>query len=205
MKKYLINTVEDFKALVKGMKSNPADWTNTPVKPTDVETMETELEDKGQQVDTAEATASQARHTAMEKNSEAKKMYEQVVNLAYGIYANNPEKLSEYGIKLKRESTKIPPPTAVLSIEIKDDTDGEGFVLSVVQRDEVADSYEWQKGPGADPKDLNTIPPLQFFKVTSKTTFLDDQIQKGVRYFYRVRAVNRNGQGPWSEPTSQVQ
>ena len=72
-------------------------------------------------------------------------------------------------------------------------------------KDDVADSYEWQKGQGTDPKDTSTIPPMSFFKQTSKTVFIDDEVLKGIRYFYRVRAVNRNGQGPWSEPVSRVQ
>ena len=72
-------------------------------------------------------------------------------------------------------------------------------------KDPVAINYEWQKGQGLDPKDMHTIPDMVFFKFTTKIKFVDDNVTKGVRYFYRVRALNRNGQGPWSEPVSRVQ
>jgi len=140
-----------------------------------------------------------------QKYSEAIKIYDQAVNLAYGIYANTPDKLAEYGIKQRKDKSKIPPPTAILAIEISDDTDGEGFILLLTAKDPVSDNYEWQKGQGLDPKDMHTIPDMTFFKFTTKMQFVDDNVTKGVRYFYRVRALNRNGQGPWSEPVSRVQ
>jgi len=37
--------------------------------------------------------------------------------------------MAEYGIKPRREPSKVPPPTDILAIEISDDSDGEGFSL----------------------------------------------------------------------------
>ncbi len=125
--------------------------------------------------------------------------------MAFGIYADTPDKLVEYGLKPRKSPEKVPPPTNILAIEIQNDTDGEGFILMLAAKDPLADSYEWQKGQGADPKDVNTIPPMSFYKQTSKSTIVDDDVLKGIRYFYRVRALNRNGQGPWSEAASKVQ
>jgi len=43
------------------------------------------------------------------------------------------------------------------------------------------------------------------YKTTTKTTFVDDDVAKAIRYFYRVRAANASGFGPWSEIVSRVQ
>lgn len=87
---------------------------------------------------------------------------------------------------------------------LQDDTDGEGFIVST-QFDANADFYEWQKGFGSNPSETKTIPELKNFKTTKKTNFVDDEVPKGVRVFYRVRAANTNGVGPWSEAVSRVQ
>lgn len=41
---------------------------------------------------------------------------------------------------------------------------------------------------------------MKNFESTKKTSFVDDEVPKGVRVFYRVRAANTNGVGLWSEP-----
>jgi hypothetical protein len=46
-------------------------------------------------------------------------------------------------------------------------------------------------------------PPYSFLKSTSKITITDDHIEKGRRYFYRVRVVNARGCGEWSKPGKQ--
>ena len=58
---------------------------------------------------------------------------------------------------------------------------------------------------GANASDANTIQNMKNFKTTKKTSFVDDEVPKGVRVFYRVRAANTNGVGPWSEAVSKVQ
>ena len=205
MKKYLQEIIQEIESMEKGVTTNPADWTNMPVTLVQITALKTDLIQSANAIETAEATAQIARHDGLAKNANGLKLYNQAVDLAYGIYANNPEKLAEYGIKPRREPSKVPPPTSILAIEISDDTDGEGFILMLAAKDPVADNYEWQKGQGLDPKDMHTIPDMTFFKFTTKMQFVDDNVTKGVRYFYRVRALNRNGQGPWSEPVSRVQ
>ena len=46
---------------------------------------------------------------------------------------------------------------------------------------------------------------MKLYKTTTKTPFVDDDVFKGVRYFYKVRAINAAGEGPWSEAVSRVQ
>ncbi|MCE1165531.1 MAG: fibronectin type III domain-containing protein [Bacteroidetes bacterium] len=205
MKRYIQKTLDELKAMDAGMLANPADWASTPVKELDVKSEMTKLESAGNDITNAEVTLSEARVKGSGENKVAEKLANQIINIAYGIYASKPEKLAEYGIKQKKIPSKVPVPTKTLAIKIDNDTDGEGFILTLVERDDVADTYEWQKGQGIDPKDISTIPPMSFYKQTSKITFVDDNVLKGIRYFYKVRALNRNGQGPWSEPVSKVQ
>lgn len=205
MKKYLEKTLNELNALDEGMLGNPTDWSSTPVTEPAVKTQITNLTAKGQAIIDAEQALSEARAAAIEENKKAGKLVIQVSDLAFGIYADTPDKLVEYGLKPRKSPEKVPPPTNILAIEIQNDTDGEGFILMLAAKDPLADSYEWQKGQGADPKDVNTIPPMSFYKQTSKSTIVDDDVLKGIRYFYRVRALNRNGQGPWSEAASKVQ
>ncbi len=205
MDKYIQRTIEELTGMDNGMLANPTDWASTPVTELAVKAQITSLSTKGQAVANAEQALSEARAAANAENKLAIKLAEQVIDLAFGIYAATPDKLVEYGIKPRKTPEKIPPPVDILAIDIQNDTDAEGFILALVAKDSVADSYEWQKGQGADPKDTSTIPPMSFYKQTSKIRFVDDNVQKGVRYFYRVRALNRNGQGPWSEAFSKVQ
>ncbi|MEW5842072.1 MAG: hypothetical protein AB1775_02275 [Bacteroidota bacterium] len=58
---------------------------------------------------------------------------------------------------------------------------------------------------GTNAADANTIPELKNFRTTKKTSFVDDEVPKGVRVFYRVRAANTKGAGPWSKAVSKVQ
>jgi hypothetical protein len=58
---------------------------------------------------------------------------------------------------------------------------------------------------GTNAADDKTIPELKNFKTTKKTSFVDDEVAKGVRIFYRVRAADTNGVGLWSEAVSRVQ
>lgn len=43
------------------------------------------------------------------------------------------------------------------------------------------------------------------YKNSGKLKVIDNSIQKGVRYFYRIRGVNNKGTGAWSDTISRVQ
>lgn len=87
---------------------------------------------------------------------------------------------------------------------ITDDKEGEGFIAST-QTDPNADYYEWQKGYGTNAADDNVIPEMKNYKTTKKTSFVDDEVPKGIRIFYRVRAANTNGVSSCCESVSKVQ
>jgi hypothetical protein len=57
----------------------------------------------------------------------------------------------------------------------------------------------------ADAADVNTIPAFLHLATSRKLKYTDDAVEKGKRYFYRIRAINNQGAGEWSEPVSRVQ
>ena len=154
MKIYLSLTIARLDAFKNGMLANPGDWTGQPVQVLDITGSEGVLKTAATGIDTISASLKEANHTASSDNAASIKLLTQAENLAYGIYADNPVKLVEYGLTPKKPREKVPPPTSTLAITITDDTDGEGFVLTIAAKDPVADSYEWKKGQGIDPKDM---------------------------------------------------
>jgi hypothetical protein len=205
MKIYIAKTLSEEEELIRGIQANPHDWENTPLKLVDVTADRDLLLAASNGIDTASAALKEANQLGSERNTNSKNIIKQAENIVYSLYPNNPAKLSEYGMKPRKPGEKVPSPDKTLAINITDDTDGEGFILTLAIKDDVADFYEWKKGQGIDPKDTSTTPPMFPFKNSAKLTFVDDDVLPGIRYFYSVRAVNRNGKGPESEAASRVQ
>jgi hypothetical protein len=191
-------------SLKGGMEKNPSFWTNQTVLVTEVDQMIAEIDSKDAEVEAVKQRQSLLLSEAREISASAGKLADKLENLATGFHSENTEKLIEYGIKQKKTKEPKPVPKKLLIPSLVDDTDGEGFIVST-QVDPNADYYEWQKGFGTNPADAKIIPELKNFKTTKKTSFVDDEVPKGVRVFYRVRAANTNGVGPWSEAVSKVQ
>lgn len=204
MIKYIADSSTTFKGLKNGMEKNPTVWANqadTPAK----------MQEKIDLLDSTEKEIEGIKEQLAVKQIEAHKLCAEldeyaarVTSIVIGLEGNNQEKLLPYGIKLRKPVAKKSVPTKVLQSSITDDTDGSGFIISTLF-DSDADIYEWQKGAGADPAKTDVIPEMKLFKTTTKTTYVDDDVQKGVRYFYRVRSINAAGEGPWSEAVSRVQ
>jgi len=186
------------------MAANASKWTGQTETEASVQDNMDSIDDMQDAISTLQAELSQKKKAArlLEKNMTMEA--DTIENKAIGFHTSTPEKLEDYDIKLRKPRENKPIPSENLAVEIKDDFDGEGFILSTTV-DPVADKYEWEKGAAGDPLDLNTIPKMLLFKVTSKTTFVDDEITPGVRYFYRVRGCNTSGEGNWSGPVSRVQ
>jgi hypothetical protein len=204
MVSYLAEVKNRLVSLRNGMTKNPTFWTDTTVSVQSVEQMLANLETKDTELEEAKNRQALKITEAREVSGSAGKLADKIENFAGGYHAGSEEKLVEYGIKQRKTATPKPAPTKTLIPVLQDDTDGEGFIVST-QVDLNADYYEWQKGTGTNAADDKTIPELKNFKVTKKTSFVDDDIPKGVRIFYRVRAANTNGVGPWSEAVSRVQ
>lgn len=201
---YLSDVRDRLKLLKAGMEKNTAIWTSQSVKPEDVETAIAGIEAKDAEVEAVKQEQSLKLSQARELSTSSTKLADRIENLALGLHGDDTGKLVEYGIKPRKTAAPKPAPTKVLIPTLEDDTDGEGFIVST-QKDPDADFYEWQKGIGANAADPKTIPEMKNFKTTKKTSFVDDEVPKGVRVFYRVRAANTNGNGAWSEAVSRVQ
>jgi hypothetical protein len=202
--KYLVELINLFEGLKKGVQKYITLWKDQSFT---VESIQTEI-DSLKAIDDAiadlETDISKKKKEARALENEKQAIADKIVKIANGFHADKPEQLLDYGLKPRKAPEAKPRPTKQLTVTLEDDSDGQGFVI-YTQADSDANNYEWEKGQGANPADIKTIPEMKFFKYTSKTTFVDDDVAKGVRYFYRVRAVNTAGEGPWSEAVSRVQ
>jgi len=201
---YLQKLRNRFVGLKNGVTIHIAEWAGQAETPVTIQANIDQVDTVQAEINALEDQLSQKKKDGRTLESELTLIAETIENKAIGFHTSNPEVLNDYDIKLRKPYTKRPVPTAVLVPVIEDDVDGEGFILKN-EVDPDADKYEWEKGTAADPSDLNTVPPMQHFKVTSKTKFVDDNVMPGVRYFYRVRAFNTTGNGPWSAAVSRVQ
>ncbi|MEI8204528.1 MAG: fibronectin type III domain-containing protein [Bacteroidota bacterium] len=161
-----------------------------------IDTMQSDIEH-------LESQLSQKKKAARTLEKNLNVVADTIENKAIGFHTATPDVLQDYGIEARKTNEKKPLPTGDLSPKIQDELDGHGFNLTNTV-DPDADRYEWERGVGADPTNLTTIPTMQHFKNTSKTTFVDEAVLPGVRYFYRVRALNATGDGAWSPIVSRV-
>ncbi len=205
MLKYISDAVGRLLRLKAGIEKNPDRWSGQSTTPAAIQTIVDGLNKVDKEADDAQNLAISKHSEARSLTAAAELEADSISNLAIGLEKGSPEKLSnDYGINVKKSFSPKPVPTVGHLVTLKDDVDGEGFVVST-NVDPDASMYEWQKGPAADPLKTDIIPELRFFKATKKSYFVDDDVIKGVRYFYRVRATNSAGAGAWSEPVSSVQ
>ena len=204
MLKYLVETKDRLAKLKSGIEKNPETWANQTVTPQTIQGAIERIDLAGNAIEEAQGVVTSKLSIARGLQAEVAVLADSIENLAVGLEKGNPNKLNEYGIKVRKAPAKKTAPTIVLQPALEDDTDGEGFIVST-SYDPDADIYEWEKGTSSDPTKTDTTPELKFFKATKKTTFVDDDVVKGVRVFYRVRATNSAGNGPWSLAVSRVQ
>lgn len=204
MVKYIDSVISRLRSLKSGMESNAELWNGQPETTSAVQAKIDELIAKEKQMNDAQTKWKVMITESHTLSDNAEKYADKIEALATGLHNETPQKLGEYNVVLRKKGTTVPKPTKVIIPVIEDDTDGVGFIIST-QTDTDASNYQWFKGIGADPKNANTVPEMQPFKITSKTTFVDDEVEKGVRYFYRVQAFNAHGTGTMSEAVSRIQ
>jgi hypothetical protein len=204
MIKYLSELSDRLKALNNGMLKNPNTWANHEITAEIVQQKIDELTDKEGEIEGLKESIAIAQTSARTPQVADEKFVEKLENFVFAYYTETPEKLIEYDLTARKEAKPKPAITRKLTITIQDDTDGEGFILTT-QVDTDAEMYEWYKGISTDPTKTDVIPPMTLLKTTKKITFVDDDVIKGQRVFYKVRAVNSTSEGPWSEPVSRVQ
>ena len=198
------SVINRLNSLKSGMESNTALWNGLPETVAAVQAKIDELISKEKDMNDAQTKWKILINESHSLSDSAEKYADKLEALATGLHNETPQKLSEYNVAQRKKGTVIPKPTKVIIPTIEDDTDGVGFIVST-QPDSDASNYQWFKGSGDDPKNVNLIPEMHPFKVTSKTTFVDDEVEKGVRYFYKVQAFNSHGTGTMSEAVSRIQ
>jgi hypothetical protein len=218
MLKYLQKVFDRLSGLKAGITTNVALWTSTPHDPVTVNTDMTSLTTMDSEIDALEDQLKQKQLAARNLASQMDDKATQIQKIAIGIHAAEPEKLVEYNIALPGEKQPRPVPAKAVIESIADDDDGIGFKLKVQTLANV-DFYEWEKGssggnqppnqpsplPGATSGATVLQTPYPFWRSSKKQLLIDDDVEPGVRYFYRVRGVNNAGAGAWSEPVSAVQ
>jgi hypothetical protein len=202
--KYLSELVVDLKNLMSGIVKNAAAWAPQNITAAIVQqsidavnAMEAEVAELKRQL-SAKLTAARALQDATSQ------FVTKLENFAYALNSDTPEKLVDYNLTPRKERKAKAVPTLKLKVTLEDDTDGQGFIVST-EADEDAAMFEWYRGISTDASKTDVTPVMTLFKTTQKTSFVDDDVIKGQRLFYKVRSVNAAGVGPWSDVASRAQ
>ncbi len=204
MLKYIQKVVDRLSGHKTGITNNLEKWEGQPDSPDTVQADIKELEDKDLEIENAKDKLQQLRGEAHELSKTKDKKADATEKRAIAIHADDPDKLNEYDIELRKEGETVPVPGKAHIESVEDDVDGEGFIIKIAQLAD-ADTFEVQRGVADDPSVKTLEPPYPFLKTTRKLKFTDDDVDSGKRYFYRTRGTNHSGEGEWSEPVSAVQ
>ena len=204
MQKNIQELINELKDLKKGIHKYNTQWAGVPVTEAMIDAAIASLEAKGNAIDSAKALVSQ---TQLEGRI-AVELYivlaDQATTLAEGIHINEQGKLADYNLAITtgKKAKNIPAKAVIESLT--DDSDGVGFVVKCQVLDEVI-GFEIEKSDPVDSTLLVLAPPYKHLRNITKLIYVDDEVEKGKRYFYRIRGYNRRGYGEWSEPVSRVQ
>jgi hypothetical protein len=204
MIRYLREESDRLSGFKSGILKNSTKWAANATTTDTIQSNIDLLNAKEKQIENTQTLLAQQQLEAKTLKLTCSKFGDEVENFIYAYHPGEQEKLLDYGIEPRKSYTKKQMPSSKLLVSIQDDTDGEGFILTT-QSDADADMYEWYKGVGADAAKPDIIPVMMLFKTTKKITLVDDDVVKGTRVFYKVRAINSKGEGPWSEAVSKVQ
>ena len=188
-----------------GILKNTSDWDYTGISALTVQAQIDLLELAKKKVLDTEILLHQLRMNARD-TAETGKAEDDVLTLKVkGIYAANSKKWAEYGVDahdaISAKKNAVPAKGKIKSIT--DGSNGEGFIVKG-QAIKGIDIYEWQRGEGTV-ADANLIPEFVHLTTNRICKIVDDDVQKGIRYFYRYRGYNINGFGEWSEASSKIQ
>ena len=214
MLKYLQKVKDRLTGLKAGITNNSAAWVGQPDTPATVQAEMDMLDTIDNQIEALKDQLGQKQNDAQTLAGKINDEAVVIEKRAIAIHATNPDKLVEYNITVptgQRASRPLPMKTIITSVT--DDDDGIGFKITMQSQGKTVDFWEIQRGEivpatGATESRPGTTvlqPPFPFLKNTKKLVYVDDDVEAGVRYFYRVRGVNNTGAGAWSEAVSAVQ
>lgn len=206
---YVTAIINRLKALKTGITTNAAAWVGQADTPATTQAHIDALETADAEIVALENQVSQKR-TALKAVTHSKSDVADAIELrAKGIHANASSKWIDYGLtdpNNAADAGRVARPLSNKGIikTVIDDYDGIGFI---VEWEKLADAetYEVERGEAANSTDVNTIPAFKHLVSIRKIKYTDDEVEKGKRYFYRMRGINARGAGEWSEPVSRVQ
>ena len=197
----LRNELTDLK---KGMETNDTKWTNQEVTAIKVKAIIDDLQSKDDDISAAVIALSKARTAGRDAVATNIPVAEQIVSLAEGIHKMEPSKLEDYNLQLPAaRKAKVTPGKAIIK-SIETDDNGEGFVIKFQSLTD-AEGFEIEKSEPQNPDVLVLAPPFKHLCNSTRLSYIDEDVVKGKRYFYRGRGYNRRGFGEWSEGSSGIQ
>jgi hypothetical protein len=204
MQKNIQVLVDELDDLKKGVHKYSTKWTAMPVTEAQLQTAIDTLKGKSDNIEAAEVALKQARSAGRTAVEQTIPLAEQTTSLAEGIHKTTPDDLADYNISIitGRKAKSIPAKAVIAAIT--DDEDGVGFVIRCQSLDQ-AEGFEIEKSHPVDSTTAVLAPPYTHLKNHTKLIYIDDEVEKGKRYFYRIRGYNRRGYGEWSESVSRVQ
>ena len=202
---YIDHQIESLEKKKAGIVANAADWEGTGISAITVQAeIDVLLLAKKKVLDNI-VVLHNSRLAARKATDVGKTEDELLVLKVKGMYAANTEKWAEYGVDahdaITAKKDAVPAKGMIKSIE--NDSDGEGFIVQGKAITGI-DVYEWQRGVGSV-TDSHIIPEFVHLITNRKCKIIDDDVQKGIRYFYRYRGYNIHGFGEWSEPVNLIQ
>jgi hypothetical protein len=206
---YVTAIINRLKALKTGIGGNDTAWTGQEDTPATTQTHIDALEAADAEIVALENQVSQKR-TALKILTHSKSEVANAIELrAKGIHATATSKWIDYGLTDPNSAAATERTTRLVCKKgiiksIIDDYDGVGFI---VEWEKLADAetYEVERGIGVDAADVNIIPEFKHLVSIRKIKYTDDDVEKGKRYFYRIRGINAQGAGDWSNAGSMVQ
>jgi hypothetical protein len=206
---YVEAIISRLKAINTGIAGNAASWTGQPDTPATTQAHIDALEAADAEIVALENQMAQKR-AALKALTQTKSGVADTIELRVkGIHAATPAKWIEYGLidptsnVAQQRNTRDVSAKGIIKTVI-DDYDGVGFIIEWEKLKD-AETYEIERGIAANASDVNMIPVFNHLVTIRKVKYTDDDVEKGKRYFYRIRGINARGAGEWSEPVSKVQ
>lgn len=203
--KFIQDQIDELKQLKSGISNHTALWNNQPVTIPQIDAAIAALEKQAADLNTAEETVTKMHHAAHDLVNKTEPLVKQTTKLAEALHHNTPIDLVDYGIDPAKQKTPLGTPGKAIIASIKDDADGVGFAF-VFQSltDALGFDVERAIAPSAD---VLSVDPATFTHIETvyKLSFVDNNVVKGKRYFYRIRGVNRTSKGEWSAIVSRIQ
>ena len=204
MNKVINDLKNEMNDLSNGMETNHLLWTGQVVTQIAVKACVADLQDKEDAVVTANNVLIQAKAYAKESVAKNRLIAGQVISLAEGIHALDTSKLTDYNLTIPHPKKPVAAPGKAVIESLKDEDDGIGFKIKFHSLADVQ-GFEIERSTPQSSDLLVLAPPYLHLKNSLKLSYVDDDIIKGKRYFYRGRGYNHKGFGEWSDISSKVQ